>query len=510
MEQPTTVRKPEGGFVFISVRQVCRAWVAYQQRLIHIVDLWVWFAAQELVARRCQVQRGQPIHYQEAELTRLVGGTHSMPVSLRRLAQAGLLHWAETTLTFPDERSALGDSEALTTMLTQIANRDRRIPVPRRLIRYLAGGCPKVMVATILGHLMRCLYYRQGECRPTGHCKATWIATVFGVSLRQVKQTRHLLEELGLVQRSTTVQWVLNRYGQTMTFNLQWEGPRYDTTPRDLTPVTERLAAGSAVGGEASGCGVLDPAQEPLTEGPCLTLNSSTLIPITDAVADPLAAPVSDAISPVHIAPLPHPKSAEIAPPDSHAELSTRREHQKPARRGAPGLLTTLFLEARIALREGRAPKAEEGPAVMRSVPASGSHVPSVPASSPVSETLVKELEDSPAETPLPTPSLRHILVQDLRETGRLLQLYAQAVTAGLIGSSEADRLAFVALAHHVLSYRPANPGGLFTQLLRTRHFDYATQDDEDSAVRRLKRHLYGGSPAALQPVVETALRRAG
>jgi hypothetical protein len=495
MEQPTTVRKPEGGFVFISVRQVCRVWVAYQQRLIQIVDLWVWFATQELVARRCQVQRGQPIHYREEELTRLVGGTHSMPVSLRRLAQAGLLHWDETKLTFPDERTHMSDSEALTTMLAQIANSNRRIPVPRRLLRYLAGGCHKVMVATILGHLLRCLYYRQGECAPRGHCKATWIATVFGVSLRQVKQTRHRLEELDLLQRSATVQWVLNRYGQTMTVNLQWDGPRYDTHPRDETAALQPRAAVSALGSEPSACA--DPQPEILTEFPF----STHPIAPRDLVSGPRV--------PVKTAPLSPSESAPIAPPDSYSELSTRREHQKPARGGVPGLLTTLFLEARTALREGRAPKAEEGPVVMRNVPASGSHVPSIPALSPVSETLLKEGEDNPAEAPLPTPSLRHILVQDLRDTTRLLQLYEQAVSARLIGSCEADRLAFVALAHHVLAYRPTNPGGLFTQLLRTGHFDYATQDDEDRAVRRLKRHFYGGTPPIL-PVVETALRRVG
>jgi len=100
---------------------------------------------------------------------------------------------------------------------------------------------------------------------------------------------------------------------------------------------------------------------------------------------------------------------------------------------------------------------------------------------------------------------LRRILRHDLRDTTRLLQLYAQAVRAQLLGASEAERLAFVALAQHVLASRPTNPGGLFTQLLRTRQFDYATQDDEDSAVRRLKRHLYKGH-APVSPVVEMVL----
>jgi len=90
-------------------------------------------------------------------------------------------------------------------------------------------------------------------------------------------------------------------------------------------------------------------------------------------------------------------------------------------------------------------------------------------------------------------PTLTHIVPLDLQETGRLLLLYEQAVDRGLIGPAEADRLTFVALAQHVLTYRPANAGGLFQRLLTHRRFNFVTQDDEDAALQRLKRHLYGG-----------------
>jgi hypothetical protein len=73
----------------------------------------------------------------------------------------------------------------------------------------------------------------------------------------------------------------------------------------------------------------------------------------------------------------------------------------------------------------------------------------------------------------------------------RLLTLYAQAVQANLLGPSEAEHLAFVALAQHVLGYHPANPGGLFVQLLRQRRFDLITQEEEDRAQQRLRRYYY-------------------
>ena len=48
-----TARKPVGGFVFLTVQQLCLLWWAYRTRLIQLMDFRVWCAAQEMVARRC-------------------------------------------------------------------------------------------------------------------------------------------------------------------------------------------------------------------------------------------------------------------------------------------------------------------------------------------------------------------------------------------------------------------------------------------------------------------------
>ena len=93
--------------------------------------------------------------------------------------------------------------------------------------------------------------------------------------------------------------------------------------------------------------------------------------------------------------------------------------------------------------------------------------------------------------------------LHDFRDTGRLLTLYAQAVHAQWLGPSEAERLAFAALAQHVLTYRPENAGGLFTHLVRTRCFAYITQADEDAAQQRLTRFLY--REASPPPLVDAA-----
>jgi len=87
---------------------------------------------------------------------------------------------------------------------------------------------------------------------------------------------------------------------------------------------------------------------------------------------------------------------------------------------------------------------------------------------------------------------------EDLASTERLLALYGQATRAGLIGASEAGRLAFFALAERARS-RGRRAGALFFWLLREGKTAYITQHDEDEAARRLREHL-NGPPAPRTP----------
>jgi hypothetical protein len=65
-------------------------------------------------------------------------------------------------------------------------------------------------------------------------------------------------------------------------------------------------------------------------------------------------------------------------------------------------------------------------------------------------------------------------------------------VNEGVIGTSENDRLRFVAAAEHARVIGTQNPPGLFVRLVRGKLWNYLTQDDEDAANSRLKRHLFG------------------
>src|SRR5215470_7933485 len=91
-----TARKPVGGFLFLTVTQLCLLWWAYRTRLIQLRDFRVWFAAQEMVARRCQRAPDQVPAYTPKELHGLVGerGGEHLRASLRRLDMLGFLTWS--------------------------------------------------------------------------------------------------------------------------------------------------------------------------------------------------------------------------------------------------------------------------------------------------------------------------------------------------------------------------------------------------------------------------------
>jgi hypothetical protein len=102
-------------------------------------------------------------------------------------------------------------------------------------------------------------------------------------------------------------------------------------------------------------------------------------------------------------------------------------------------------------------------------------------------------------------PTLQHIVPDDLRDTARLLTLFAQAQQHGLIDGSDSARLTFVAMAEHAHGLGTANPCGLFAALVRRQCWHYITDRDEDAASARLKQYWYGRAgprPSAAPPRV--------
>jgi len=409
-------RKPEGGFAFFTVTQLVMAWTALREAEIGLKELRVYFALAEMKSRRCGcTDDDPPPEFTPLEIRRLVGGAGGEREAVNKLLAVGLLREvSKTSIEFATDPGELRfESKTLEATLDLIPNNDRRVPVPRRIVRLIAGGARRTLIATILGHLIRCMFYKRGMCHPKGCVKASWIAEVFGVSERRVHEQRRHLVALGWLLPQETSQRTLNGHGLWVTINLAWDA---------LAEAKERLyepAVEHAGGGEG--------AQEPVS-------------------------PAAD--SPAELSPPPAEKAVEIVPP-------LNIENKEPLPRGGS--------------------KNQE------------------PASGGPAGVYISQSESKKPEAPADRPTLRDVKPEDLRDPARLLDLHAQAIAAGYVSSSEADRLNFFAAANHARVIGSRNPPGLFVRIVRSGLWNFLTQDDEDVARVQLRRVLYPeGAPPEL------------
>lgn len=482
MDFPITARKPEGGFVFLPVAQLCAVWCAYSHGLLHWLDVRVWCAAHELVARRCQCRPGTTPCYTHDELVPLIGGHRGLAAALQRLTTIGLVTWRSEAIGFGMPHVSATVQADIDAMLARLPRRRCDLPVPRRVLRFIAGGCRRSMFATLLGHLLTCLTYGQGQCRSGGYCTASWIASTFGISLRSVKAARRHLLAIDVLQTVPTSCLVRNRHGAKMLVNLQWSGPRLPQAPvpvtttgdADTTHEAGQVSAAIVRREHETGHNAQPPAILPVPTRPsCFTrlLFAAGQHETTQRIATNHHHPAPVRTMSHELAPPLRPDVHELAPPMTAHKLFGEEKKTQQLVSGEPaGRLSALVRQAQEQIRAGLLPRGEE-PRIEQRTATVRAH-PRPPA--------------APAPVTQP-PNVQHITRQDLREMDRLLCVYQQAVDRGWIGRAEADRLTFVALAQHALLYRAQNPGGLLHRLLTKRLFHYVTQEDEDQALARLK-----------------------
>lgn len=219
-------KKPEGGFVLVQAWALVAAWQAVRAAILKPVDLRVWLATFEAVARRCGARKGSRPEFHIEELAVLTrSAVRTVTESVARLRACGLVDFRRDGVTHGGTLGDLtmGDRGEVLNALALVANHNRRVPIPRRLLLFLARTEMPVLVATAFGHLLRCLYLRGELCSSGGLCKAAWVAEVFGVSERSVKRARAELLQQGALLRSPTPQWVLNRWGPGLRWNLAWK-----------------------------------------------------------------------------------------------------------------------------------------------------------------------------------------------------------------------------------------------------------------------------------------------
>lgn len=386
-----TIRtKPDGGFRFIGAYELLGVYFAYSANLIRWYDVRVWFACQEAVARRCRAPNGVPPRYRKEEIQTLVGDTRGKPVraALGRLQKAGLLRWSQGAVTFAKspEEIVCDDLSEFWMMVEDFGQANRKVPVPRRTIRFIASGTRKVLTATMIGHLLRCCYFRRGEYASEGSCSAAWVALVFGLDERNVKIARTHLVAMGWLAAVKSAGWHRQRFGGRWAVKPDWSWRESRKEP----PVFEQRNEQTDAQERSPQMTVLDSKRSPL------------LILKENSFGSKNQKPASAADRPTG-----------VCKPNSH---------------------------------------------------------------------LTKP------------PTLKHIVLEDLRHTARTVRLFEEAAKEGLVRRCEADQLKMVAAAERALRVA-RNPCGFFATLVRNRLWHHVNQEEEDLARRKLQRHYLGRTP---------------
>jgi hypothetical protein len=104
--------------------------------------------------------------------------------------------------------------------------------------------------------------------------------------------------------------------------------------------------------------------------------------------------------------------------------------------------------------------------------------------------------QDPPAT--LPPPRLSSIRAEDLRDTGRALELFRQATKCGLLNGSENSRLKWLAAIERARTVGARNPTGVLLHIVKARKWDYLSDGHYEAAAARLRAFFNARPPGAM------------
>jgi len=254
-----TLSKPEGGFHCMSTRHICLVWSAYRLKILpNFLDVRVYcalheFAERRQTASRCRKEKptaGFSVNESALakEILRITGGISLARIraSIRNVQRVGLVQFTASGVQFPDVTDDIGGQiqEAADKMLERIHRRqeiqERVIPIARRTLCFLAATGKPALMATVLGHAIRCLWAGGRRQIGVGSCSTAFVAELFGVHERNVKRARKELRRIGWLTSLEAPAWHVNRYGARVGINPGWLAPGCSNeNPRNSLPITK-------------------------------------------------------------------------------------------------------------------------------------------------------------------------------------------------------------------------------------------------------------------------------
>lgn len=234
----------EGSFRRITVEQLTLAWWLYQSGHITRRQHRVYMAAHELAEQRRYMKTDKPGRrplYTVEEFSGLIGGQGSeqaireLKADMRRLARIGLvtigdheIRFADTTDQITLQTNGAGEEQdglsGFRSMLEDMPNNRRSVPVPRRLLRAMAAGFSRSVTALVTAVLIRGLYWHRetSDYRTDGRYKLSWVSERFGISRRAATDARNTLIGLGWLEPIEVSQWEMNRWGMHDRIVPEW------------------------------------------------------------------------------------------------------------------------------------------------------------------------------------------------------------------------------------------------------------------------------------------------
>jgi len=159
--------------------------------------------------------------FRHSELARLCSATErQVQADLRTLTAEGLLSFSEAEV-----RVSNDPHPETGRLLSLIRSPTRPVPVPRSVLRFLAGGTRPSVAQTMIAYMLRGLSLRKtgAEVSGKGSAKLSWVSKVTGLSERGARYARKELIRLEWIAKdSGSTQWKLNRDGAYFSINLEW------------------------------------------------------------------------------------------------------------------------------------------------------------------------------------------------------------------------------------------------------------------------------------------------
>jgi len=232
----TIIKKPDGGYHIVSLELLCSAWLAYRHGGVSWLGFRVFLALLECEARRAAATRvGNSscgtLWYKSIvpEIQELVGCARPAQVraSLVHLQKAGLVQARDDAVAVTGAVSMTRDAEI---MIRHLGRRGT-VPIPRRVLRYLAQQGTVAVTAYMLCAVIRsCRLRARGEFAATGRCSTGLVAQSFDVGHRSVKRAVGIVKAIGWLTKEPELDRWSAMHGPRIEVSTNWTIPSIEMT----------------------------------------------------------------------------------------------------------------------------------------------------------------------------------------------------------------------------------------------------------------------------------------